>query len=44
MDFKEKLKIYLVTAYAYMTAKTKEEKQEILKLLNKFEDDENGDK
>lgn len=39
MDYKEKLKIYLVVAWALATAKSKEERQEILKLLNDFEKD-----
>lgn len=37
MDFKEKIKVYLVVAWALATAKTKEERNEILKLLSDFE-------
>jgi hypothetical protein len=37
MDIKIRLRVYLVAAWALMTAETKEEKQEILKILNEFE-------
>jgi hypothetical protein len=37
VDLKTKIRIYLITAWALATAKNKDERQEIIKLLNDFE-------